>query len=680
MKNWEKLIVKVLESIPIAIPSGLAAFGLVSSGLLLLDKLDSWLVLIFGVPAAIATSLIAYKLSSREQDIYKTNRVAANCIVLLLVILWIFANAHFTTQHLITNRDPGVYALTGVELITNDNLKIQSDKVPAGSARVSDYSPGFMPSLDNPKTLNAQGVHLLPLLLGLFGRILGTNAMFHMNILVGGVSLLAVYALARSLLRPQWAILAPFVLSLSLPVLYFSRDAYTEPLLMLFSMSSLALIVMATKKSSKSVWFLAGLLGGTGALTRIDFYIFALAVLASVFIYVMVTGLKGTKLKAIQEGAVFITGLSVGSILGWLDVAKLSQSYYASERDNIWPELVAVFLSLAIGLVLIGIVWVIPTIPKFYKRHKAKLSFLASWLWIIAAMLLISRPLWYRGFKLSDSGVVSRNFHEQTFNWIIWYLGPIIVLLGILGIALAIVKIIKKGDIMLLSPVLAVTSITLLYLIHPSISPDQVWASRRFLPISFPLITVFGLFAGQYIYDKTTKFKENEKLKQCLTILMTVAVVSPLFVSWQFFIVREYINSPLINQICLTIEPSQSVIWLGDARSHLVQPTDTICGDNSYGYGEVFAKQVPSKTELSKLAQNAAKAGQQIIIGTYGYDTSLLRDFGEMGLVAQASDMQIESTYNRPPMNTKTKTTEIYMALVLEDGSIKPLSTHQNKL
>ena len=90
----------------------------------------------------------------------------------------------------------------------------------------------------------------------------------------------------------------------------------------------------------------------------------------------------------------------------------------------------------------------------------------------------------------------TRRYFEHAVGWAGWYVGPITLTVAIIGAAYAI-RAFVKGTLPTPARVaaLVLAPSALLYLWRPSITPDQIWATRRFVPAVFPIIVLaaFGV-------------------------------------------------------------------------------------------------------------------------------------------------------------------------------------------
>ena len=84
-----------------------------------------------------------------------------------------------------------------------------------------------------------------------------------------------------------------------------------------------------------------------------------------------------------------------------------------------------------------------------------------------------------------------RDYAELSVNWVTWYTGWLAFAFGVAGIAYLVVRAMRGGAQPELLFVLLFAFTAALYLVKPSIAPDQLWAVRRLLPVVIP-----GLYAG----------------------------------------------------------------------------------------------------------------------------------------------------------------------------------------
>src|SRR5262249_15295673 len=153
------------------------------------------------------------------------------------------------TEDLYAMRDPSTYVATGQWLAHHPALPVDTEdavfRAPT-QAKLYGYSAGFGDDY-RPGHVAAQGNHLLPALLAVVSRYGGEATMLRLNGLVGAVALLAMFGLVRRFAGDPFALAATAALAVSLPMLEFSRDAYTEPLSLLLLFGGLSVLWRAVE-------------------------------------------------------------------------------------------------------------------------------------------------------------------------------------------------------------------------------------------------------------------------------------------------------------------------------------------------------------------------------------------------------------------------------------------------
>lgn len=662
----------------VVIPAALAGFGLMLVLHLLIGQFRVELVLPTGLIAASLAGFFAWR--THQDNATETDRRGGgiDAIVIAGIVLWTIFNLLFTSQHLFTNRDPATYNLAGFWLVNHQSINIEkpaSTKTLDINGLTAD-SLGFATNPNNTNQIQAQGTHILPALQALAGKFLGSNGILRLNVLFGATALLAFYGFSRLIIRPNWAALGVLVMGLSLPLLFVSRDTYTEPLTMTFTFAGLALLLLAQRSRVKWQWFLAGLVIGATALTRIDAYLTFIGIITAIIIGLMLAK-KGKRLLLAQCSGWLMLGLFVMGYVAWLDVSVLSNPYYMAHKQYIFPQ-----LGLIAGLLVFGS---IATMLNWKYKLTAKLDRLTSgWrdkaIWVGVCgffVVLASRPIWYIGYQNNEAGVPVRTFSEQTLNWIIWYIGPVLMALGVAGLSLVIIRLLKKKDSYLL-PFITVISVTsLLYLLRPSITADQVWATRRLLPIVIPGFVLLGMWMAQWLYQKKSYRWRGRKynLEIIVTVLVTTSVLSPLFVTYPFLIRKLYV--PQLSQvqaICEQAPKNTTFVWAGEASKFTVQPTRSICGNDSLGLNLVGEKAELNRPQLAELASKARASNTPLIIGWFKTDKSKLplNQPAEKMEISNITFNEIEHTYKRAPRNLINLHQTIYMGEINGDGTINP--------
>jgi hypothetical protein len=678
--SWRSAIVQrvvgVGQTLPVTVPTALAAFSIIALAHLLIGQFRAILILPIGVVSALAAGYYAHRLAVQNTSRSKGRTgVIIDGLVLVGIILWAIFNLLFTSQHLFTNRDPATYNLAGAWLMQHRSVQI--DKPAAlqflNVPGLTTDSLGFASSPTNSQVIDAQGLHVLPALQGLAGKMFGLSGVLKINVIFGATALLAFYGFARIIVKRNWAALATLIMALSLPMLFLVRDSYTEPLTMTFIFGGLSLLAYASHGLERWRWWLAGMVFGAAALARVDVYL-AFAGLVMYVIILLMTAPRAHRRSTLSCASWLAIGMFIGGYLAWLDGEVLSTAYYNAHSEYIAPELYLLAFLLIVGAIAVLLNWrynYVSQIDRYTTAWRDKLIFI-----IVGGYFLVlaSRPVWFIGYQTNADGSVIRTFSEQTINWIVWYFGPVVMMAGVIGLAVIISRLLRGKDKQLWPVILMFSVTAALYLIKPSITGDQVWATRRFLPIMLPGVVLLSMWTLERLFDG--KFGQRFRGRTYNTeliaaVLVTIAVVSPLFVTYPFSVRRLYVPElAQIQLICDSVPKNTIVIWAGEARNFATQPTRTLCGNDSLGLE--LADKTTNQQNLATLAKQAQQNNQNIMVGFFPDDAKLLPvNTSSNSLIRSAiSYNEIEHTYKRAPRNMITINQKIILGKLDSTGTI----------
>lgn len=675
---------RLVEVLPVAVPVGLAMFGLISMSLLLFEQFRIEPIWPLGLTASLAAMLLVYKYGGKvERPGGLKERRWCDILIIVGVLAWVGLNVGYASQHVFTDRDPAAYSVAGAWLASHDNLVIEKTPVFGAGPELESASSGFNKHGNSGDRIYAHGEHLLPVYLGAAGKIIKEVDIFKVNVLIGGIALLAVYAFARLFIRPRWALLAVAVMAMSLPMLYFSRDTYTEPLMMAFTFGSLALLFMGQRSGRGVLWLLAGILAGAAVATRIDASLNIIALM--LFAIVVLALSKGQdRRKNIVNVSLLAAGTATASLVGLLDAIKLSPVYYAGHLKYLSQVLYAIVAMAILGLAVVLIAWRTKWLNKLdltTKRWRGPAIFL---LIILAMMALASRPLWFVDHGGAQFDIVPelqaaagqtveyRSYAEHTVNWLVWYLGLPVVVLGVVGLAAMAARIMSGRNLLVTAGILIIGTTALLYLFAPTITPDQIWASRRFLPVVMPGLAIFAAYTLDRFIGRFLKWWPRSRLLSLGLVLVILS--APLLTSWPFLRHSEKAQYASIGRVCGLLPSNSAVLWIGKARLEVVQPTRTFCGRPSMGYvkdSDFFDGKNGSKV-LAKAAANARDKGYIPIVGVYGSQAGLIAESERKYLtVIDFSYSVLEQTLDRSPSTVLQKQDAIMLAVISDDGGLR---------
>ena len=423
------------------------------------------------------------------------------------VAAWTLVQLRLTGENIVVDRDPAVYALTGIWLTDHPSVAVpMTDAVRAsqGVDGATTVALGFGRSAD---PLRPEANHTVPGLVAVAGWAGGTRAVLAANVGVAAVALLAFYAAARRLVGPLWGLLPPAVLALSMPMVAVARSTYSEPLAL--AMACGAVAVLASRlggddwTARRGAFVLAGLYAGSVALARVDgglVLVGAVLVVGAAATLRPVPRVDGTRVLWALVG----TGTTLLG-LGLLDLALNSGRYLTRGRELV--GVVAIVLALAAAVALSR--WLVRSerSNRWLDRHRARAPAVAAGLAAGLAVVLLSRPLWLQARRFAGSpgfeadieryqaaeGLPpdgARSYDELTLTWVSWYHGWPAVLLGLAGVIAIVHAVLRTRRTVLLAVLLPLGVPALVYLLYPTITPDHVWAMRRLLVGAVPLLLV----------------------------------------------------------------------------------------------------------------------------------------------------------------------------------------------
>jgi len=473
--------------------AGLLALAVVGLPLAVAGWFVPWIV----IPP---TLLLWMALSAAGLILTRSSRARAS-IALSLIALFVAAGfalfaAEHSSEELIAGRDAGVYFQTGNWLAHEGTLT---------------YDPGIpavlVSSLDDLSPLTASGMyvkedrsayfqfsHLMATTLAASHWIGGDALMFNLPAVLAGTALLAVFVLTRSVAGGGAALFALVALAIHPVSLHFAKSAYSEWLALALPLAGLWLWAERGEGHGLLRHGAVGALVAAGAMARVDGWLTVAAFLVGVT-YVVVTEPKEHRTPPIELGLMIGTA-TVISLLGWMDLAMRSPGYLGHHWSEVRPMLLVAGATAAAVLASVYLRTRWSALGPGLRNGLATAG--ASAIVAAGAFALIVRPgdpvhgsprAVVGGLQAREGVEVdsARTYAESSLKWFTWYQGHVLVILMVLAVAVAaFVLLRRRGDprVALLSTVLG---IAVLYLWKPSITPDHLWAMRRYLPVVLPL-------------------------------------------------------------------------------------------------------------------------------------------------------------------------------------------------
>jgi hypothetical protein len=659
---------RTVFALPTLVPVAVAGFAVGPMLLLLAGHFLPWLAIAVGLVGA-AGALAACRLPSEP-----VSRAALlwTLAAVALALVWLVTNYLVSAQNLYAQRDPATYGLTARWLMDHPSLVIPTHPEVFGSLPgTDDTSAGFLDQF--PGQVYAQGNHLLPVLLALAGTVFGAGIVLWGNVVVTALALLAFFGTARRIVGAPLALVAMAALAVSMPILNVGRDTYSEPLALLLLIGGLGLVQRAIDSGRTIDFALAGFVSGGSALARIDSYasLLALIVVALVLAAAAAPSERGAAVR--RSAALLVGGLPMAA-LGWLDLTRLAGGYYHNQRVQIFPLMLTAAALLVLGAVAVGAVWRYDVARRLgAARHRV--ANLGCVLVLLGFAGLLSRPLWLKTRASTDIELIrvlqqaagdaidgTRLYAEQTVDWQAMYLGWVTVGLAVIGYLLLLRALVIRGEWGLLAVLTTGLSVSALYLWTPQITPDQIWAMRRFVPVVMPVM----LIAAMYTLRRARARLRGGGGRVLVAVGAVVVVAVPATVSYPVRGLREQApQRAQVAAICRAVGDRGAVLAIDDGlRYGYSQTIRSWCGVPAVGLVGATVD------ELAAARRSAVAAGRTLYVIATTPAQGRYPAGPPSAPFSSTTVTMWPQTLHRPPQRARTQTITVYLATVQPDGRL----------
>jgi hypothetical protein len=573
------------------------------------------LAIVAGGPAAALTARAVLRHPTTASSRSRSRWWVAAIVVAVAASVW---NGVNHAQHLVVERDPGVYLVTAKWLSDDRGLYIDG---PTGAFEdeegIRPVGAGFYGARGNDG-IDAQFAHLTPVIVGVAARIGGDIFLFVTNAMLGGIGLVVVFAAAATLVPARWAFVAMSGLAACFPFVYFSRDVYSEPVAMILLFGGFFVWELANVRPHVLLGLVAGSLIGASCAARIDGFISVIPATAVFSLFIAGRGAPGEQGPPLRRvGIAALVAMAAVAALGWFDVRYFSTGYYnAALRPR--------FGSLLVGAVVVGPAVALAS-RLVWRRDGSALTPLATGGLALASLVAGATALWARFIRPDGAAVeaavaagvdaesrrqASSVAYNQTMEWLDWYLGPVVLALGIAGlIALVWRGLQTQGprSSLLFSALVATT--TIVYLHNPNISLDQVWAMRRFLPLTLPGLLVA---AAWVLAELVRRWRGPRWFPTTAWVAGALVFVLPAaLVTWPLRDTR--VEVPMrqgVDAVCDAAGPNAAILVAGPGHGVITLPDSlrAFCGVPTGGDLDISAPDVP------RLEDEWAQEGRELVV------------------------------------------------------------------
>jgi hypothetical protein len=183
----------------------------------------------------------------------------------------------------------------------------------------------------------------------------------------------------------------------------------------------------------------------------------------------------------------------------------------------------------------------------------------------------------------------TRTYAEQAGRWLAWYLGPVVAA-GAVGAAMAVHRMLRprgdrtrRGDeggasVGPAPPAAFLTVfalVTLVYLQRPSIVADQMWATRRFLPVTIPGLVLLAAWATSEVGSRVRigSTPTGPLLRSVGTAAAAMALAFELFMAWPLLGARDQLGMlRATDRLCAALPADAAVLVAADGRLDATLP------------------------------------------------------------------------------------------------------------
>ena len=475
----------ILELALLRISASLAVAGSVLTLLALAGWFTvSTLVAVFG-----ACSVAAFLLARGWRS---PSRLAAWDLGGLALVMGSLALYSRPAEYVINSRDPGVYNLLAERLARTGALLHHDPLVRAVAS--------FHPFLEGKKYpgfyLYGQDLIAPQFFPGPFaylgvGHLIGGpwGALFVVPVM-GALAVGIAYALGKELFGGWAGLLGAALLAASYPQVWWARHPASEVMAQLFILAGLWLIVRFVRGAGPASGLIAGVLLGSVMLIRVDAFLAASAVPLLIACDLLT---RRPVRRWLYPGIPLV--IFAGITLLYLNTVGARYLYVIYTEHGLREALS--FAPFAAGIAVVG------AAVFFYARQEwgedigGWLQARGRWVSLSAALCLAAVALWAYFVwpvpweSLPDGSRYFDAYRSQILVRMTWFTTPIVAALGLVGFVLSARRLDASRGLVLG----AFLGFGVLYAVVPNVAPDLPWATRRFVPSVFPILSLLAGYA-----------------------------------------------------------------------------------------------------------------------------------------------------------------------------------------
>lgn len=551
---------RALESLFWAAAAALVNTTLLATAMAMLGIYRFWLLLAVQYGEVLVIALIA----ARKKVLYvpkafflrlKSYHFRVLPAIILAVAFALYAL--FPANFMMSGRDQGIYIIHGIHISESGKYAYDSDEFLNENYhdhwRVIQLGfPAFHANYQRTQTvpeyteylfgeafedadygdMTLQFMPAFPALLAVGYDIGGLSVLFRVNAVLAVFSLLALYYFARRFFGKKTACIALLFLALCPAQIWTARITLTEILAQFLFFTASYLFAAGWEEERKTASLLGGILLGFSALARIDTYIYGLGLL---FVAAYLAIWNRRKFSYLLPGVYAYSALAVFSCLWGLIYVRgyLVDLFHSGSLKMISLATVALWIIVAFCAVF-----------GYFLNRKTKrkdwMSAIFAHRWgaicIAGAFILACLYLYFvrplplmqvEGTFSNQSETMKqlqRIFYSRSLIEFSWYTSVTAVLFSIFGLYRFLRN--KRGKVSRLLVFFALSiSNLMVYLYNPSIYPDHIWVSRRWLGVCMPFVFLLAAYGIAQIKIPKIKRAGNLIARGISLLIITVFLI-----------------------------------------------------------------------------------------------------------------------------------------------------------
>jgi hypothetical protein len=178
----------------------------------------------------------------------------------------------------------------------------------------------------------------------------------------------------------------------------------------------------------------------------------------------------------------------------------------------------------------------------------------------------------------------TRGYSEYSLWWFAWYFGWAFLALAIVGMCIWMFWAISRRNAAHVVMLATAALVSLLYIDSISITPDQIFAFRRVLPVITPTLVFASVFAVRWLWVSPKRWMRRS------AIVALIAIGIGTFIPWGqiMFTIEGGGQAAEIEQICTSIGKDKVVAFVAqDAPPNYASTVAAVCGVQVVSVGNV---------------------------------------------------------------------------------------------